>query len=294
MPTFPPAASVWQHFTLNDWQIIALADGTTTVDLTQVLLDREVQAVMPLLDAAGLTNPVTISINAYLLDNGRQRFLLDTGAGGLMGGTAGHLIASLAQAGYQPDQIDAVLLTHIHGDHSGGLLSGESLAFPNAVVYVNELDTAYWLSETQMRQAPAARQRSFENARRKLLPYQAAGKLRPFTAGSALLPGIATLGRPGHTPGHTYYILEELGTRLVFCADLAHFVPLQLADPTIALVYDVDPAQAIHSRQLALAEASAAGYWLAAAHAPFPGIGRIEVAKTGYRWQPIDAATSTL
>ncbi|WP_223650559.1 MBL fold metallo-hydrolase [Hymenobacter psoromatis] len=295
MPQLPPtAAPAYRRFTLNDWQVLALSDGTTTADLDQVLLDHTVQQVAPLLEEAGLGNPVTISINAYLLDDGQRCLLLDTGAGDLMGAPAGHLLASLAQASYQPDQIDAVLLTHIHGDHSGGLLAGEALAFPRAQVYVNELDATYWLREANQPLAPAARQRSFANARRKLLPYQAAGQLRPFAAGGEVLPGVATIARPGHTPGHTYYALAGAGPRLVFCADLAHLITLQLADPTIALAYDVDPAQAVRSRQLALAEASAAGYWLAAAHAPFPGIGHVVATATGYRWLPIDPDTIAL
>jgi glyoxylase-like metal-dependent hydrolase (beta-lactamase superfamily II) len=94
------------------------------------------------MEAAGLTNPVSIAINAYLLDDGTRRLLLDTGAGDLMGASAGQLLASLVQAGYQPEQIDAVLLTHIHGDHSGGLLAGAQLAFSNAKLYVNALDAS--------------------------------------------------------------------------------------------------------------------------------------------------------
>jgi glyoxylase-like metal-dependent hydrolase (beta-lactamase superfamily II) len=211
------------------------------------------------MEAAGLTNPVSISINAYLLDDGKRRLLLDTGAGDLMGASAGQLLASLAQAGYHP----------------------------NAELYVNALDANYWLSEANQQRAPAARQRSFVNARRKVLPYQLAGRLHTFTAGEEVLPGVGTIAQPGHTPGHTYYTLSGTGPRLVFCADLAHLLALQLADPTIALVYDVNPDQAIASRQRFLAEASAGDYWLAAAHAPFPGVGQVEAHGAGYHWQPL-------
>jgi glyoxylase-like metal-dependent hydrolase (beta-lactamase superfamily II) len=294
MALSPIQGPACQRFTLANWQIIALSDGTTTVDLDQVVLARTAQELAPFMEAAGLTNPVSISINAYLLDDGTRRLLLDTGAGDLMGASAGQLLVSLAQAGYQPEQIDAVLLTHIHGDHSGGLLTGEKLAFPNAELYVNALDAHYWLSEANGQQAPAARQRSFANARRKVLPYQLAGRLHTFTAGEEVLPGVGTMAQPGHTPGHTYYTLSGTSARLVFCADLAHLLALQLADPTIGLVYDVNPDQAIASRQQFLAEANATGYWLAAAHAPFPGIGQVEAVGAGYRWQPPSPDKDTL
>ena len=287
MALSPIQGPAWQRFTLANWQIIALSDGTTTVDLDQVVLARTAQELAPFMEAAGLTNPVSIAINAYLLDDGTRRLLLDTGAGDLLGASAGQLLASLVQAGYQPEQIDAVLLTHIHGDHSGGLLTGAELAFPNAELYVNALDANYWLSEANQQQAPAARQRSFANACRKVLPYQLAGRLHTFMAGGEVLPGVGTMAQPGHTPGHTYYTLPGTSPRVVFCADLAHLLALQLADPTIALVYDVDPDQAIASRQRFLAEASAAGYWLVAAHASFPGVGRVEAVGAGYRWQPL-------
>lgn len=278
----------WRRFTVGKWHVTALADGTTTVDISQVVLARTPDELTSLLEAATLANPVAISINAYVLDDGTHCLLIDTGAGELMGASAGQLLASLTQAGYQPEQIQAVLLTHIHGDHLGGLLRGEKLAFPKADVYVNTLDAAYWLSEVNQQQAPAARQRSFANARRKVLPHQQAGRLRPFSASGELLPGIGTLAQPGHTPGHTYYTLVGTDPQLVFCADLAHLLTLQLADPTLALFYDVHPQQAVNSRQRFLSEASTAGYWLAAAHAPFPGIGQVIAAKTGYRWQPLD------
>ena len=133
-------------FRLGEFTITALSDGTLPQDLNQVLTNANSIEVEQLLHRNFLRNPVEGSINVFLVDTGDQQILVDTGSGQLFGpGLAGKLQLSLEAAGYTPDEIDMILLTHIHTDHSGGLVENEQLMFPTATVYVGKPDVDLWL-----------------------------------------------------------------------------------------------------------------------------------------------------
>ena len=146
--------------------------------------------------------------------------LIDSGAGSLFGPTLGNLPASLAAAGYRPEQIDAVLITHMHGDHVGGLAPDGKPAFPNAVVYSSKPEADFWLSQANMDQAPADRKGSFEGAMKMLKPYIAAGKFQRIDGGTEIAPGIKSVAASGHTPGHNAYVVESGAHKLVLWGDL--------------------------------------------------------------------------
>lgn len=277
---------------LGDFQVTALSDGTVPQDLHQVLTGTRPGQVDRLLRRSFLKNPVEASINAFLIDTGSRLVLVDTGAGELFGplfgpGVGGKLPASLRAAGYGPEQVDDILITHLHTDHSGGLTVGGRMQFPNATVHVGKPDVDFFLDP-----ANAARTgydtRYFAEAESTLGPYVRAGKVKAFDGGGEILLGVTAVPRPGHTPGHSFYRVESGGQAIEFWGDIMHFASIQFPEPAVTVVYDQDPAAASARRAEVFAEASDRRRLVAAAHLPFPGIGHVRPGSPGYDWVPVD------
>lgn len=252
------------------------------------LLTNQPAATDRQLTQAELPAPIETSVNGYLLDFGTRLVLVDAGYGELLGSTAGHLLASLQAAGYQPAQVTDVLLTHLHSDHTGGLVAGGQRAFPNATLHLSQTELDYCFSDARLQRAPPAARPYFLAARPTVLPYQAASKVRAFTAPATLFPGLEAVAAPGHTPGHTAYVLTSQGQKIVFAGDILHAVAVQLPYPAVSMIGDTDQAQSATTRQQAAAEAARQGYWVALAHTSFPGIGHVRAAGQGYEWVPIN------
>jgi glyoxylase-like metal-dependent hydrolase (beta-lactamase superfamily II) len=275
-------------FGLGEFAIVALSDGTIPQDLDKVLTNANSAEVEQLLDRDFLTNPVEASINAFVVDTGDKQVLVDTGVGQLFGkGLGGKLQLSLKAAGYAPDEIDTILLTHIHADHSGGLVENEQLMFPNATVYVGKPDVDFWLDPTNAERLNLDR-RYFDEAVKTVKPYLDAGKLKSFSGKTAILPGITARPTPGHTPGHSFYLVESRGESIEFCGDLIHFGSLQFANPEITVVYDVNANAAAEQRKKQFTRLEGSRRLIATAHLPFPGVGHIRAEDRGYTWIPVD------
>ncbi len=275
-------------FGLGEFTITALSDGTVPQDLDKVLTNANSTEVEQLLDRDFLTNPVEASINAFVVDTKDKQILVDTGVGQLFGkGLGGKLQLSLKAAGYAPDEIDTILLTHIHADHSGGLVENEQLMFPTATVYVGKPDVDFWLNPTNAERLNLER-RYFDEAVKTVKPYLDAGKLKSFSGETTILPGITAHPTPGHTPGHSFYLVESGGESIEFCGDIIHFGSLQFANPEIAVVYDVDANAAAEQRKKQFTRLEESRRLIATAHLPFPGVGHIRSEDRGYTWIPVD------
>jgi glyoxylase-like metal-dependent hydrolase (beta-lactamase superfamily II) len=196
-------------------------------------------------------------------------------AGTLLGPQTGKLLSNLRAAGYQPEQVDEVYLTHLHTDHIGGLMAGDQRAFPNAIVRADIRDTDYWLSEENMRAAPAETERFFEASMASLSPYREAGKLNTFGGGADLIPGIQARPAYGHTPGHTMFEVQSKGEKLLLWGDIVHVAAVQFADPTVTIAYDVDPVEAEQEHWRVFDDAAKNRYMIGGAHLPFPGLGHV-------------------
>jgi glyoxylase-like metal-dependent hydrolase (beta-lactamase superfamily II) len=275
----------YYRFALGDYRITVLSDGTAPRDMSKIM--SKPQEVLDAYTASHETLPVELSINCFLVDTGTHKILVDTGAGELFGATSGQLVVNLRAAGYQPRDIDVILLTHIHGDHSGGLSIGGQPVFPNAVVYVDRHDPDYWLSDSVEAAAPANRKITFIQSHKTVDPYLNAGKVRTFDGATELFPGVLALPEPGHTPGLTGYMIESRGQRLLLWGDIVHSAEVQFRDPTVTVDYDVDPSEAIISRQRVLSDAASQGYLVGGAHISFPGLGHVRAEKSGYSWVPV-------
>lgn len=272
---------------LGDFEITALNDGTVDLPVDKLLKERQPGQVLRALRHAYLGVPLETSVNGYLINTGAKLVLVDTGAAGLFGPTLGRLQANLRAAGYQPEQVDEVYITHLHPDHVGGLLGPDGKpAFPNAVVRFDKRDADFWLSPEQMDKAPADAKGFFQGAMASLKPYQEAGRVQPFDGATELLPGLRAQPAYGHTPGHTVYTVESQGRKLVIWGDLMHVAAVQFSDPTVTIAFDTDSKAAMPQRRKAYAAAAEQGFYVAVAHVSFPGIGQLRPDGKGYRWLP--------
>jgi glyoxylase-like metal-dependent hydrolase (beta-lactamase superfamily II) len=271
---------------VGDIEVTALSDGTAMLPVKDLLVNATPAEITHALARAYLASPVETSINAFLVNTGTRLVLIDTGTGGAMGPTTGKLLANLRAAGYTPEQVDEIYITHMHGDHIGGLSSGEKPNFPNAVVRTSKAEADYWLDPAHLASAAAEAKGGFQAAQAAFAPYLKAGKLKSFDADGELVPGISAMDTHGHTPGHTSYLVASKGSQLLVLGDLIHVGAVQFARPSVAMKFDSDTTVATAARIRTFDAAAKGGYWVAAAHLSFPGLGHIRSEKSGYTWLP--------
>jgi len=274
----------YYRFKLGEFRITALSDGTAPRDLPKIMSKPD--EVRRAYSADHEQLPVPLSINCYLIDTGDHRILIDTGAGKLFGVTSGDLVANMLAAGYRPEDVDVILLTHVHGDHSGGLSIGGQRVFLGATVYVDKRDPAHWLNDAKEQKAPKDKRTTFRQSHQTVDPYVQAGRLKTFDGATKLFPGVTSVPEYGHTPGLSGYLIESKGERLLAWGDIVHAAEAQFADPSVTIEYDVSPDQAVASRRRILAEAASWGYLIASAHVSFPGLGHVKAQGSGYVWVP--------
>jgi glyoxylase-like metal-dependent hydrolase (beta-lactamase superfamily II) len=276
----------WYRMMLGDFEVVALSDGTLGLEVKKLLTNTTPARVDELLHRSFLADPIETSVNGYLVNTGAKLVLIDTGAGGAFGPTLGVLVQNLKAAGYQPEQVDEIYITHMHGDHIGGLVAGDALVFPNAVVRADQRDAAFWLSPAVMDSAPKDAKDSFAFAMKTFAALNAAGKFKPFDGATELVPGIRALPTYGHTKGHTAYAVESKGQKMVMIGDMMHVGSVQFAVPSVTIQFDTDSKSAAAQRKKMYAQLAKERAWLAVAHLPFPGIGHIRGEGTGYVYVP--------
>lgn len=232
---------------------------------------------------------VQTAVNAFLIDDGKQLVLIDSGSSDCFGPTMGRMVDNIRAAGYAPEEVDAVLLTHMHPDHACGVaLPGGKRAFPNATVWAASGDANYWLDVKQESSLPEDQRPFFKMARDAIEPYSDAGKFKTFNEGDSVASGIKVIPSNGHTPGHTSYLLSSGAEKLLLWGDIVHVHSVQLPHPEITIAVDVDPKAAVFSRTRLFAEAAKESWLVAAAHLPFPGIGHLRKEEKGYSWVPVE------
>ena len=281
-PMVKTQAPGYYRMMLGDFEITALSDGTVDLPIDKLLTNTTPGQVDAALGKSFLKAPLETSVNGYLINTGAKLVLVDTGAAGLFGPTLGKLVANLKAAGYQPEQVDAVVITHMHPDHVGGLMTGGQMAFPNATIHADKHDADHWLSQANMDKAPDDAKGFFQGAMASLNPYVKAGKLVTFDGNTDLVPGIKAQAAHGHTPGHSTFAVESQGQKLVLWGDLMHVAAVQFNSPATTIAFDTDSAAAAAVRKAAYADAAQNGYWVAGAHLSFPGIGHIRSEGAAY------------
>ncbi|MGA6180609.1 MBL fold metallo-hydrolase [Stenotrophomonas sp. NPDC077421] len=278
------------HQQIGTLQVTALFDGTVALGREE-LVGIAPGAVTRLLDHRYVPEDgkgLQTAVNAYLVQRGNHLTLVDTGTAQCFGPGLGQVLGNLRAAGYDPAEVDDVLLTHAHPDHLCGLLDAQGgTAYPNATVWLSAADAGYWLDPASEANAPQGVRFAFALARKAAAPYEAAGKLRRFRAGQALPAGVSALDSHGHTPGHVSWKIDAApGQALLVWGDIVHFHAVQFAQPAAAYEADSDRDAAIASRRRMMAEAADQGWWVAGAHLPFPGLGHVRREGDAFAWVP--------
>lgn len=286
-PLAKTPAPGYYRFMLGDFEITVLSDGTVDLPVDQ-LLQESPQKTSAALHKAFLKAPLETSVNAYLVNTGERLVLVDAGAGSLFGPTLGKLAGNLRAAGYQPEQVDDILLTHLHPDHVGGLADQGAVQFSNAVVHADRQETDFWLSQKNLDSASADSKGFFQGAMASVNPYSAAHKLQTFEGNGEIVPGIRSLASTGHTVGHTSYAIESKGQKLLLLGDLIHVPAVQLDHPEVTIAFDSDGRQATASRARVFRQAASERTLVAASHIQFPGVGYLRAAGKAYQWVPVN------
>ncbi len=266
--------------------VTALSDGYLVLpnEALQGLAPAEIGAMRDALFRG--PHPRT-SVNAFLVQSGGRTVLVDTGAGNkarAMSSTLGRLGDSMTAAGVSPSDVDAVVMTHLHIDHFGGLTGDDgAAAFPRAELVVSAAEAEHWLDEAKMAAAPDAAKPRFAGAQAAVAPYK--DRMRTFAGTEAVL-GLQPVPLPGHTPGHTGYLLEDGEARLLIWGDVMHIQDVQAPRPEATTGFDSDPPGAIASRRRALDMAASERFMVTGMHLHFPGFARVTRAGDGYALVP--------
>lgn len=266
-------AAGYQRFRIGGATVTALLDGY--IDVTSDLwtgIDPETLAARRAEAFLDPQAPTRLSVNAYVIDLAGRRVAVDAGSRDLFGPTAGDLPGAMEAAGIDPASVDLMLLTHMHPDHIGGLLTaGGATAYPNAELAVHAADLAYWTGDPSV--APEFARPWFAAATAVRSAY--ADRLRAYEGEADLGTGLSAVPLSGHTPGHAGYLLEDGDARLLFWGDISGLLPLQLKQPDAGLAFDVDGEMGAASRRRAFDMAASERLEVAGAHIPFPSLGHI-------------------
>ncbi len=233
------------------------------------------------------TNNAVLEQNILVLNTGDRVVLFDLGMGTsrVFGPTTGKLMTTLRQAGIDPASVDALVMSHAHIDHCGGIMADDgSRNFPNAQLYITQTDVDYWTNDSIVPANYPARKDFLGQAQKNLLPNR--DRMHYIKDNEEFLPGITALAAPGHTNGHTIFMIQSGNDQLCYIGDLAHHPVLLLEHPRTQFAYDTDPVQSAESRVRMLSMLAANRTMLLAYHFAWPGLGHVAKVGDGFRYFP--------
>ena len=268
--------------------VTAIADGVAERPLAEGFVRNAplAQVQQALRDAGLPTDKITIPFTAFVIENQGKRILIDAGNGQFGAPTSGQVLDNLKAAGFAPESIDHVLISHFHGDHINGLRNKEGqLVFPKADIQVPGPEWDFWMSDANMANAPDAMKGAFQAPRRVFGPI--AGQVKRFKPGAEVAPGIVSMEAYGHTPGHTAYVLASGGQTWAFLADFANIAQLFVRNPDWAVMFDMDAEMARQTRRRLLEQAIERNWLVSGYHMPFPAVGRVARRGSGYDFVPM-------
>ncbi|MDR0421207.1 MAG: MBL fold metallo-hydrolase [Prevotellaceae bacterium] len=257
-------------FVIGNFEITTLSEGQQK-GVSSILIDVSSEII----EKYAPDGTFPSACNAFLVKTSDKKILVDAGFGR-------NLFENLNSQNVTPEEIDVILLTHMHGDHIGGLLRDGKIAFPNARLYIAKPEHDYWMNSNL---------RGGEQARNVIKAYK--NKLHLFNPvdlqnqTKELLSGISAIAAYGHTPGHTAFLLKSDNLQFLIWGDLTHAMAVQMPHPEIAVTYDVNPDDAIIARKKILEYVEKNKIPVAGMHIAFPAMGNVKTSTTeGYEFQP--------
>jgi glyoxylase-like metal-dependent hydrolase (beta-lactamase superfamily II) len=276
----------YYRFQLGQAEVTVVSDGPLPLgDPGSSFLGLPKEQVYGLLETNFLAKDnVVLEQNIPIVNFGDRLVMFDTGMGfsKAFGPTTGRVLKSMQEAGIDPASIDAIVCSHAHIDHTGGICSAEGKPnFPNAQIYISQVDHDYWLDDARL----GTPFKAFgEHARANLRPVR--DRIVFFKDGQEFLPGVTAISAPGHSPGHTIFNVASGGKSFTFLGDLTHHPILLTENPRVEFAYDWDPKMSVQSRVKLLTMLAEQKMPVMSYHFAWPGFGNLAKAGDGFRYYP--------
>ena len=276
------------RFKLGEFEVTTIYDGALAIPKVHPIFgkNQKIEDVQAYLAANHLpTDKMTISFTPVIVNTGKEIVMFDSGYGEERRAKgAGKMAATLATAGFSPDQIDVIVLTHLHPDHVSGLMEEGKAVFPNARYLTGDVEYNFWSKKELLEGSDKNMQRRAKAVHNNVVPL--AEKMKFIKPGADVVSGITSVQAFGHTPGHMCYHIESGGKRFLIFADITNHYVASLAKPDWHCVFDMDAEAAVTTRKkildmIATDKIASAGY-----HMPFPAVGFVEKQGSGYKWVP--------
>ncbi|HSR11572.1 MAG TPA: MBL fold metallo-hydrolase [Thermodesulfobacteriota bacterium] len=275
-------------------EVTVVTDGINRMPVTDAfVLNAKKEEVGAALAAAFMDREVFVGpYNPIVVNTGAKLALIDTGTGEAAykasQGLNGQLLNNLSAAGIDPQAIDAVIISHYHGDHMNGLLKADnSLAFPNAEILVPAPEHKYWTDDGEMSRASTPRIEGLFKNTRRVMQGEVLKRVRTYEWDREVIPGVLAVGTPGHSPGHTNHIISSGSAKVYVQADLTHAPFLFVRNPGWHPFFDNDPVKAEAARRKVYDMLVAERMAVQGFHFPFPSLAHVEKTSTGYHEVPV-------
>lgn len=274
----------YYRYKIGELQITAINDGFGRRPLDGFIKNAELPAVQKALEEAAMpTDALTIPFTTLVVNDGKKLTLIDTGNGNSGAPTSGAWMTNFRAAGFTPEQVDTIVISHFHGDHINGLrLKEGTTVFANAEVMVPAAEWAFWMDDAKASAAPDGMKPAFANVRRVFDPMKSA--IKQYDAGKEVVNGVNAIAAYGHTPGHMAYVI---GGKLLAVQDATNHPALFVRNPSWQAIFDMDGAASEATRRKLLDMAVTDKMQVAFYHAPFPATGNIVKDGAGYRMLPV-------